>query len=245
MARQPRLLLPGYPLHLIIRGHNRQPVFVTDDGRQRWVDWMRDAARENEVSVHAWVLLDNHAHLLLTPADEQGLARMMQSLGRRYTQYFNAQQQRTGTVWEGRFKSSLVDVQHLLRCIALIELNPVRAGLVARAEDWRWSSCRHHVGLDKQPWLTEHAAFWSLGNTPFERQLAWRAQLDEGLPAADAQRIVDAVLHGWALGGPAFIERIERESGRRAAPRPRGRPRNTPEGTKTTRAAKPMPGRGA
>ena len=132
MARLPRLTVPGYPHHVIQRGNNRQPIVLDDADRRQLMDLMFEQARAHEVAVHAWVLMDNHFHLLLTPASAEGVPRMMQAVGRTYVRRFNNRHGRSGTLWEGRYKSTLVQAErHLLACMAYIELNPVRAGMVA------------------------------------------------------------------------------------------------------------------
>lgn len=231
MARLPRLLLAGYPLHIMVRGNNRQTVFLVDTDRQQYLDWLRDAAKQYQVAIHAYVLMPNHVHLLVTAEQVEGLSRMMQSVGRRYTQYFNQKVQRTGTLWEGRFKSCLIDAEHyLMRCTRYIELNPLRAGLTTNLEDYPWSSYRHHIGLTKQTWLTDHPLYWSLGNTPFERESTWRALLAEGLPEADAQQITASVLSGWALGQEKFLRDLTVRGTRRPSPLAKGRPfKSTPK----------------
>lgn len=225
MARLPRLLLAGYPLHILQRGHNRQAVFLNDADRKHYLGWLRDAAREYRVAVHAYVLMDTHAHLLVTPETADGLGRMMQSLGRRYTQYFNQCYARSGTLWEGRYKSSLLDPDaYVLPCARYIELNPVRCGWVGRPEDYPWSSYRQHAGLATEAWLTDPTQYWALGNTPFERQSAWRAWVAEGAAAQESRQLTDSVLKGWALGTPVFLAALEKLSNRRASPLPKGRP---------------------
>lgn len=225
MARLPRLLLAGYPLHVMVRGNNRQAVFGHDDDRQQYLSWLRDAAREYEVAVHAYVLMDNHVHLLVTPTTVAGLSRMMQSMGRRYTQYFNQQYLRTGTLWEGRFKSCLIEADnYLLACARYIELNPVRAGLVMQPEDYLWSSYAHHAGLVVQSWLTDHPLYWGLGNTPFERQSAWRNLLAEGMADKEVQMLTAGVQKGWALGQETFLIQLAEQGARRPSALPKGRP---------------------
>jgi putative transposase len=229
MPRLPRLILPGQAHHLILRGNNRQAIFYSDLDREHLLDTLPEAAKLHGVAVHAYVLMDNHLHLLATPQSTDGLSRMMQSLGRRYVAWFNARHQRSGTLWEGRFRAGLVQGErHLLACMRYIELNPVRAGLCADAAQWPWSSATHHLGLRRDGLVTEHELYWSLGNTPFEREHAYREFLAQGTSRAEQGSITDAVLRGRPLASPEFLKPLVAEHGRLVAPRPRGRPRKPP-----------------
>ena len=226
MARLPRLTAPGLPHHLIQRGNNRQPVFVDEVDCARFLGDLADLAASLGLAIHAYVLMPNHVHLLATPAAEDTLARLMQSLGRRYVRWFNARHRRTGTLWEGRFRSTVVEAdRYLLACMRYIELNPVRAGLVEDPAAYRWSSYRHQVGLLVDPLITEHAIFWALGNTPFERQLAYRRLFEHGARDEEVGAIRGATQRGWALGAPGFVEEISARAGRRASAVRPGRPR--------------------
>jgi putative transposase len=224
MARTARLAVPGYPHHLIQRGHNRQCVFIDDEDRARYLLMLREVLREQGVALHAYVLMDNHVHLLATPGEGRALSRLMQRLGTWYAGWFNHRHGRSGSLWEGRFKSSLVETDaYLLVCMRYIENNPVRSGQVERAEDFPWSSVRHHVGHAADPLITDHPLFWSLGNTPFEREMAYRKFLPEGVPD-ESQSLSRSFLGGRALGSPAFLEQMSLGSGRSLVPRKRGRP---------------------
>lgn len=228
MARTARLAVPGYPHHLIQRGNNRQWVFRDDEDRARYLAMLRDGLREQGVALHAWVLMDNHVHLLLTPGEGQALSRLMQRLGTWYAGWFNHRHGRTGALWEGRFKSSLLETDsYLLTCMRYIENNPVRAGMVERAEDFRWSSARHHVGAVVDPLVTDHSLYWSLGNTPFEREAVYRALLHEA-HAEEASGLSRAFLRGQALGSEGFLARMSEGAGRSLQPAKRGRPPRKP-----------------
>ncbi len=182
MARLPRLTLPDYPHHVIQRGNNRQPIFATSADYRRLLDILEDNAKRFEVAIHAYVLMSNHIHLLATPQTADGLPLMMQALGRTYVRYFNATQQRSGTLWEGRYKSTLIQSErYLLACMVYIDLNPVRAGMSARAQDYPWSSHGHHIGLRTDRLITPHALFWELGNTPFAREAAYAEMVQAGI----------------------------------------------------------------
>jgi len=227
MARLTRLSLPGLPHHLMQIGNNRQPIFVDDEDRQAWCAHLREASLVARVDIHAYVLMSNHVHLLATPRDNaDGLSTMMQSLGRRYVAAFNRRHGRTGTLWEGRFRAALVDPDDsLLPCMRYIDSHPQRSGLVAEASDYAWSSCAHHLGRRRDPLIVDHARYWALGNTPFEREGAWRGFLDEGVTQREAQAISQATRRGWPIAGADGQRRLAAQLGRETVPRPRGRPR--------------------
>jgi putative transposase len=221
MPRLARIAVAGYPHHVIQRGNNRQAIFLDDQDRSRYLELLREAAREHDVAIHAYVLMGNHVHLLATPAGQRGLSDFMHKLGTRYVGWFNHRHQRTGTLWEGRFRSNLIESDsYLLVCTRYIELNPVRVGMVEMPADWRWSSARHHLGLGTDPVITEHSIFWNFGNTPFEREVRYREFLMQSVPAGEAQAFTRACLRGRALGSPEFLTR----AGQPTQPRKRGRP---------------------
>jgi putative transposase len=225
MARLPRLSVPGYPHHVIQRGNNRQPIFLDPADRQQMLDLLETQARQFDVALHAYVLMDNHVHLLLTPQTAEGLPRMMQAVGRRYVRYFNDRHGRSGTLWEGRYKSTLIEAEpYLLACMSYIDLNPVRAGLAAQARDYAWSSHGHYAGLRSDRLISPHPLYWQLGNTPFAREAAYADLVQEGLSASRQQALTDAVLKGWALGGPGFIAELQKKTERRLSKSKAGRP---------------------
>lgn len=228
MARLPRLSLPGQPHHVIQRGNNRQPIFASAADHQFLLDLLHEHARKLEVAVHAYVLMPNHFHLLLTPKDDKGLTQLMQSVGRRYVRYFNDIQGRSGTLWEGRYRSTLIEpAAYLLACMAYIDLNPVRAGLTAEARDHAWSSHGHYAGLRMDRLVTPHPLFWALANTPFAREAAYAEMVRAGigLPLQDA--LTKAVLGGWVLGSDAYVALLQKISDRRLVPAAPGRPPRT------------------
>lgn len=225
MARLPRLALAGYAHHVLQRGHSRGPVFLDEADRLAYLEALREAAANLKVSVHGYALMDDHVHLLVTPPDADALGRLMQAIGRRYVAGFNRRHGRSGSLWEGRFRATVLEtVPHLLGCLCYIEQNPVRAGRVPVAGDWPWSSAAHHVGKRRELLITEPATWWALGNTPFERELAWRARLDEPLLASEVRAYTDSAQRGWALGSGAFLAQIAGQTERPLQPRPRGRP---------------------
>ena len=227
MARLTRLSLPGLPHHLMQIGNNRQPIFVDDEDRQAWCAHLREASLVARVDIHAYVLMPNHVHLLATPRDNaDGLSTMMQSLGRRYVAAFNRRHERSGTLWEGRFRAALVDPEDaLLTCMRYIDTHAQRSGLVADAADYGWSSCAHHLGRRRDALIVDHARYWALGNTPFEREGAYRGFLDEGVNQREAQSISQATRRGWPIAGVEGQRRLAALLGREIVPRPRGRPR--------------------
>lgn len=221
MPRLARIAVAGYPHHVIHRGNNRQAVFVDDVDRIRYLELLLGAAREHAVAIHAYVLMGNHVHLLATPGGERALSDFMHKLGTRYVGWFNHRHCRSGTLWEGRFRSNLIESDsYLLVCTRYIEMNPVRAGLVGSASEWRWSSARHHLGQVVDPLISEHSIFWNFGNTPFEREIRYREFLEQSFPADEAQVFTRACLRGRPLGSPAFLTR----TGLPTQPRKRGRP---------------------
>jgi putative transposase len=225
MARLPRLVIPSQPHHIIQRGNNRQPVFYDTDDYTAFLNWLREAAKSFKVAIHAYVLMPNHLHLLASPADATGMSRMMQWVGRQYVPYFNKKYQRSGTLWEGRYRATVIDSEHyFLTCSRYIELNPVRAGLAGVAGDYPWSSYAHHVGQKHDSLITDHSLYWSLGNTPFDRELAYRDLVDQSLPAAEVAMLTEATLKGWALGSDKFKEQLAKQTSRRVSPGKRGRP---------------------
>lgn len=226
MARLPRLIIPQHPHHVIQQGIDHQKVFRDDEDYAAFLKWLREAARQFKVALHAYVLLPERVHLLVTPADEAGLGKMMQWIGRYYVPYFNHKYQRSGTLWQGRFRANVLDPErYFLACSRYIELNPVQAELVSEPSDYAWSSCAHHVGASSDPYITDHPTYWRLGNTPFEREAAYKALMEQALTEAEVQIILGAVKKGWALGSEQFKNNLERQTNRRVRPAMRGRPR--------------------
>lgn len=225
MARLPRLTLPGYPHHVIQRGNNRQPIFAGAADCQMLLDLLDENAKKFAVAIHAYVLMGNHFHLLATPQTADGLPQMMQAVGRRYVRYFNDNQQRTGTLWEGRYKSTLIQTdRYLLACMAYIDLNPVRAGLVTRPQDYVWSSHGHYIGQRVDKLITPHALVWALGNTPFAREAAYAELVQNGINSVQQAALTDSTLRGWALGDPDFVEKLQKTTSRRVTKALAGRP---------------------
>ncbi|HEY5799557.1 MAG TPA: transposase, partial [Burkholderiaceae bacterium] len=174
MARLPRLVVPNQPHHIIQRGNNRQAIFVDKDDYLTYLELLAGAIQEYKVAIHAYVLMPNHVHLLATPGDATGLARMMQWMGRRYVPYFNWKYKRLGGLYEGRYRTSIIDTeQYFMTCSRYIEQNPVRAGLASDLLAYPWSSYAHHIGMKTDPLITDHKLYWALGNTPFQREASY------------------------------------------------------------------------
>lgn len=229
MARLPRLTVAGYPHHVIQRGNNRQPIVKTDADREVLLELIGENAKKHQVAINAYVLMDNHFHLLLTPETVEGVPLMMQAVGRRYVRHFNDLHQRSGTLWEGRYKSTLIQTdRYLLACMAYLDLNPVRAGMVSDPRQYNWSSHRHFVGQTNDRRLTPHPLVWSLGNTPFAREAAYTEMVHAGLSAEAQHAITRATLHGWALGDADFVETLQKQTTRRISEARAGRPALTP-----------------
>lgn len=229
MARLPRLVVANQLHHVITRGNNEQSVFVDDADCQQFLDWLRDAARQYRVAIHGYLLLPNRVQLLVTPADELGLGKMMQSVGRRYVPYFNARHRRSGSLWEGRFRATVMDADlYFMESLRLLAFLPVKAGLAADIASYPWSSHAHHLGLRKQAWLTDHAAYWQLGNTPFDREIAYQEFCTHEPDRKLAEAIEQATHQGWVLGSPAFKAALAKLTDRRLQPAKRGRPPKVP-----------------
>jgi putative transposase len=221
MPRRSRLFIPGCPVHAIQRGHSRNAVFRDEFDYQNYQRDLFEAVAELGIALHAYVLMPNHIHLLLTAPTEHELARLFQSIGRRYVRYFNKRYGSSGSLWEGRFKSGTIESErYLVECYRYIDLNPVRAGIVEAPEQYKYSSFRHHAGLDLDPRIQDHEVFWRLGNTPFDRQNAYRHVVAMAVNADRTKLITDHALRGRHLGAeakPAFQKRVG--LGRRGRPK--------------------------
>lgn len=225
MARLPRLTVPGYPHHLIQRGNNRQAIFASNADYEILLTMLGENARKFEVELHAYVLMTNHFHLLATPATVTGLPSLMQAVGRRYVRHFNQTQGRSGTLWEGRYRSTLIEAErYLLACMVYIDLNPVRAGIAASASDYPWSSHRHYIGVRDDKLVTPHPLYWTLGNTPFAREAAYAEMVGAGITQQQQQALTNSALQGWALGEASYVEELQKRTTRRVSKAQAGRP---------------------
>jgi putative transposase len=225
MARQPRLTLPHHPHHIIWRGNNRQAIFVDAQDQRLMLNLLLEASRQHKVAIHSYVLMTNHLHLLATPTEEPALSLMMQQVGRSYVRVFNQRQSRSGTLFEGRYKSAVVQTErYLLACMVYIDLNPVRAGIVSEPQHYPWSSFAHYAGLQTDPLLTPHPHFWSLGNTPFAREAAYGDLVRAGLSGADERALTYSAQRGRALGQDEFLTELEKTTQKKVRPGVKGRP---------------------
>ena len=223
MARLPRLYLPGCAQHVIQRGNNREACFYDVADYKAYLSFLNESAVQYQVSIHAFVLMTNHVHLLVTPSSEQGISRMMQAQGRKYVRYFNYTYKRTGTLWEGRFKSTLVDTNsYLLTVYRYIELNPVRANMVVHAAEYPWSSYQGNALGKPIQLLTPHELYSQLGKTNQERQSAYRALFRGRIPDRELSVIREATNKSWALGDNHFKAQVEAKTGHRSQPFRRG-----------------------
>ncbi len=180
------------------------------------------------MAVHAYVLMPNHFHLLATPEQADSLPRMMQAVGRAYVRAFNQAHGRSGTLWEGRYRSTLLQAErHLLACMAYFDLNPVRNSLVQAAADYPWSSHQHYAGLRSDAWLMAPPHYWSLGNTPFAREAAYAEMVHAGISTAQQEALTQSVLGGWVLGDAAYVAKLQQAVPRRLSRARPGRPPKT------------------
>ena len=216
MPRRRRICPPGLPVHVVQRGNNRQIFFASDADMKAYANWLREGADKFGVSLHAWVFMTNHVHLLLTPHKPDSISRCMQYLGRYYVRYFNHRHQRSGTLFEGRFKSSIVQTQrYLLACQRYIELNPVRAGMVSDPADYTWSSYPAHAfGRAAKMWQP-HTEYLALGNSKQSRLSAYRRLFAQELPAKLITDIRAASNTGLVLGNDRFKQEVEELTGQR------------------------------
>ena len=225
MARLPRLTVPGYPHHIIQRGNNRQAIFSGPADYELLLSLIDEHARKQQVAIHAYVLMSNHFHLLATPETAEGIPQMMQAVGRRYVRTYNLRHARTGTLWEGRYKSTLIQAErYLLACMVYIDLNPVRAGMVAEPANYPWSSYQHYSGRKVDKLITPHPLYWELGNTPFAREQAYTELVRTGISDQQKRALTDSALRGWALGEPDYVADLQRRTERRVVPAKAGRP---------------------
>lgn len=234
MPRRPRIHLDGVPLHIVQRGHNREPCFFGEEDYQSYLYWLGEAMKKERCALHAYALMTNHVHLLITPQHAESIPRLIIALGRRYVQYINTTYRRTGTLWDSRYKSSLIQAEtYLLACQRYIELNPVRAAMVDDPAHSRWTSYRHNALGQANPYLTPHPLYLAIAQSDKARQTAYRdlfrAQLDT--QAIDDIRL--ALNQSQPLGSSRFYAKIEAMTGQRREAKQRGRPSMRNEATKS------------
>ncbi len=223
MPRQPRYCPAGMPVHVVQRGVNRQVIFTSDVDIAAYANWLRDSAEKYQVAIHAWVFMTNHIHLLVTPSVEGAVSRCLQSVGRDYVKYFNFCYGRTGTLFEGRYRSSLVQSdEYLLTCARYIELNPVRVGIVEDPVDYHWSSYRANAFGKRVKLWTPHIEYLALGCSIGERQCRYRALFKKDMDSQTLKNIRDALNTGLVLGNARFKAEVEKLTGQRQTLRKRG-----------------------
>ena len=224
MPRRPRLRIAGIPFHVIQRGNNRSPCFFVQADYYRYLGELGQLSREHGVAVHAYVLMTNHVHLLLTAQREDGVPQLMKFLGQRYVQYVNRRHERTGSLWEGRFRSCLVDTEgYLLTCHRYIETNPVRAGMVRHPADYRWSSYRANAEGLPDALISPHAVIQALGETVEARRAAYRDLFEDSLSEPQLELIRSTTNSGFVLGNEHFQQRMASVLGKRVRAAPVGR----------------------
>jgi putative transposase len=228
MARLARLSIGGFP-HLILQRSGPRSLVVDDVDAVRLLAAMRESLNTEQVALHGYALLPHALWLLATPADSRALGLALQAVGRRYVRAYNDRHAGRGALFDGRYRAAILEPESaFLHALQFVETQPVRTGLVAAAEDYRWSSFRHHAGFASDPMLQDHPLYWALGNTPFERQVAFRAAVHAGLAQGDAARFDKALAGGWVVGSDAFVRAIAPQCARRPAPGRAGRPRRHP-----------------
>jgi putative transposase len=223
MARLPRFVIPGQPQHVIVRGNNRTEIFCADADYQFYLERLQLACDKHNCKIHAFVLMTNHVHLLITSQEENGIGKAMQMLGRYYVQYYNYTYQRTGTLWEGRYKATLIDSEaYLLTCMRYIELNPVRADMVSHPSEYPWSSYHRNALGQPNELVTPHIEYLRLDKTDEARQAAYRQLFKHRIPESSIEEIRQATNKAWVLGTDRFKQRIQKQLERRVEPSAKG-----------------------
>lgn len=239
MPRHPRRFLPGVPVHLIQRGNDRKACFFTDRDYVVYLDKLRESCKIHGVAIHSFVLMTNHVHLLCTPERSESLSKMMQGLGRYYVRYVNSTYRRTGTLWEGRFKASLVSTErYLLTVSRYIELNPMRARMIKHPAEYLWSSYRHNAMGKQIKLITPHPIYLGLGNDSHERQFRYRALFDQQIPDYTLEEIKTATNKAWVLGDSKFKQQMEQQLGFTLPPFPKGGDRKSAKYSATRKEQK-------
>lgn len=230
MARLPRFVLVGHPQHIIIRGNNREPVFAAEEDYRFFLDKLTEAAKKHQCDIHAYVLMTNHIHLLATPHKADGISKMMQMLGRYYVQYYNYTYKRSGTLWEGRYKASLIDSDaYALLCYRYIELNPVRANMVQNPSEYPWSSYRANALGQYDTLITPHTMYYALGQDETTRQAQYRSLFAAQIDEMSLTQVREATNKAWVLGSEHFKQKIADQINRRTDKLAKGGDRKSDE----------------
>ncbi len=224
MPRKPRFFIPGIPLQVVQRGHNRAQVFFEDEEYETYLAFLAEATERYGCAVHAYVLMPHHIHLLVTARKEGAVSRMMQHVGLKFVPYINRVRETSGTLWEGRYRSSLVDDAYLLSCMQYIELDPVRSKVVRTPTQYKWSSYRANAQGRSDPLVTPHVIYEGLGRSAPARRTAYRARLRDRLTPAQLDEITAAWQTGTPLGARSFLDKVERKLKQKVGYAKRGRP---------------------
>ncbi len=225
MPRKPRFFLPGVPVHIVQRGHSREPVFFEDNDYLAYLRWLKEGTERYKVDIHAYALMTNHIHILATTQDKDGVTRMMQYVGRHYVPYINHTYGTSGSIWEGRYKASLIhDDEYLLTCMRYIELNPVRANMVRAPGQYRWSSHRHNAQGKNDELVVPHPLYIALGRSKPTRIEAYKALFQAHLDKGVLDSIRSAWQTGTPLGNDYFRQIIEDKLKLKVGQARRGRP---------------------
>jgi putative transposase len=228
MARLPRYSIVNHPQHIILQGRDGQTIFHQDQDYQYFHDCLDAAAYNYQLKVHAYVLMPDHVHVLATPANTDSIARVVQSIGRNYVQYFNECYGGNGTLWEGRYRATVIDAKnYLLNVSRYIELNPVRNRLVDKPQDYRWSSYAHNALAQNDEIISTAPQYQDLGDSARDCAKAYRKLCRQKPSAQQVEEITAATMKGWVLGDSRFARKIEKLSGRRATQLPKGRPKGS------------------
>lgn len=231
MPRKPRFQMPGVPAHVVQRGNNRQPIFFESSDYSAYLNWLHEGLKRYGCELHAYVLMTNHVHLLITPETRDGISLAMQYVGRHFVPYINYSYGRTGTLWEGRYKASLVQEEHyLLVCMRYIEMNPVRAGMTKSPAHYRWSSYRANAQGQPDRLVTAHDRYRALGRSLADRQAAYRDLFRTVLDSGELKELRAAWLTGTPLGNDRFRDNIERVLKTKVGQARRGRPKKQQKG---------------
>jgi putative transposase len=237
MPRQPRFVVPGVTNHVVQRGNNRQACFRRDNDYLLYLLHLRELARKHGCELHAYCLMTNHVHLLLTPSTTQACPSLMRDLGQRYVQYFNRRYARTGTLWEGRYQSFVAEsARYVLACYRYIELNPVEARMVAKPADYQWSSYAANTGMRADTLVSPHPEYLALGNAANARHVSYARLVEDGIEQSLVEEIRRAESTGYPLASDAFKAHLAAQLGRKTEP---GRPGRPEKQTKTEEAELP------
>ncbi|MFH1217963.1 MAG: transposase [Pseudomonadota bacterium] len=227
MPRQSRIVLPNCPHHIIQRGHNRQVIFAAEEDYLYYLENLREWKTRLQCKVYAFCLMTNHVHLVIDPGDNtENLGMLMKRIAGRQTRYINKMEKRTGSLWEGRYKSSPINAnEYLLACCRYVELNPVRAGMVQEPTQYRWSSCPAKTGIQELPWLDLDPFYMNLGNTTVERAGKYKKWLCDTVPEEELKLIREATQRGQLTANKKFEKEVSKKLGRRIELRGPGRPK--------------------